>query len=149
MSGIGIEGLEKLGKNINSLKRALPEDLRYSLGRGLLVIEGEAKTLVPVDMGRLKSSIVTETTVLEEGIVEGAVGTNVEYASHVEFGTGVHAENGKGRKTPWTYKSKTGFVRTSGQTPQPFMRPALDSKKEEAEEEIRTSFAEAHLRRVK
>lgn len=45
-------------------------------------IERDAKQLCPVDTGRLKGSITTNP-----GHLEAEVGTNVEYAGFVEFGT--------------------------------------------------------------
>jgi len=45
--------------------------------------------------------------------------------------TGFGAENGKGRKTPWTYYNKKlgQWVTTSGMMPQPFLRPAFHTQK--------------------
>lgn len=48
--------------------------------------ERNAKRRCPVDTGRLRSSI-TSDVVAEEGALVGVVGTNVEYAPYVEFGT--------------------------------------------------------------
>ena len=49
-------------------------------------IEGVAKSLCPVDTGRLRSSIQHQIA-LDAGEITGRVGTNVEYAPYVEFGT--------------------------------------------------------------
>lgn len=46
------------------------------------VVKGQAKRLVPVDTGNLKGSITSRV----EGW-EAIVGTNVEYAEYVEYGT--------------------------------------------------------------
>jgi hypothetical protein len=54
------------------------------------------------------------------------VGTNVEYAVYVEFGTGEFAENGNGRKGGWMYKDPSGeWFFTWGQEPKPYLRPAF------------------------
>jgi HK97 gp10 family phage protein len=45
-----------------------------------------AKRLAPVDTGRLRSSITHEVGGDSEGIA-ARVGTNVEYAPHLEYGT--------------------------------------------------------------
>lgn len=45
-----------------------------------------AKHYCPVDTGRLRASIAT-TLILVEGHLECWVGTDVEYAPYVEFGT--------------------------------------------------------------
>lgn len=62
-------------------------------------VESAAKRLAPVDTGRLRSSITHELATDTQGL-HGRIGTNVEYAPYVEFGTG---------RTP----------------AQPFLRPAL------------------------
>jgi HK97 gp10 family phage protein len=49
-------------------------------------IDRAAKRLCPVDTGRLRSSISWAVQIGGEGIV-GRVGTDVEYAPYVEFGT--------------------------------------------------------------
>jgi hypothetical protein len=53
------------------------------------------------------------------------IGTNVDYAAHVEFGTGEFAEGG-GRQGGWSYKDDAGVWHfTKGAHPRPFLRPAL------------------------
>ena len=80
-----------------------------------------------VDTDRLRSSIVFE--------VEGdtvAIGTNVNYAPYIEFGTGIYAEQGGGRQTPWVYQNSRGeWVTTRGAHPHPFLRPAIEENIEE------------------
>lgn len=62
------------------------------------------------------------------------VGTNMKapngapYPVYVEFGTGVHAEGGKGRQSPWVWRDKNGkYHYTHGIKPTHFMRNALSS----------------------
>jgi phage gpG-like protein len=66
--------------------------------KACLLVENDAKRNCPVDTGRLRQSITHRI----EGST-GIVGTNVEYAPYVEYGTGKHALGGNGRKTPWAY----------------------------------------------
>lgn len=49
-------------------------------------VERGAKRYAPVDTGRLQSSI-TSSVGEDDGELVGIVGTDVEYAAHVEFGT--------------------------------------------------------------
>lgn len=49
-------------------------------------VETKAKRLCPVDTGRLRSSITHEVGMLGKTVI-ARVGTNVDYAVHVEFGT--------------------------------------------------------------
>ena len=86
-----------------------------------LVAERYAKEMAPVDTGRLRNSISHE---VDEDTVY--VGTNVEYAPYLEFGTGKFAESG-GRPTPWSYQDSKGeWHTTNGMKPQPYLRPAID-----------------------
>lgn len=51
----------------------------------------------------------------------------LEYAPYVEYGTGLFAEGGNGRATPWSYQDEAGnWHTTSGMKPAPFLRPALE-----------------------
>ena len=79
-----------------------------------------------VDTGRLKGSITHE--------VDGMVvhnGTNVEYAMYQEFGTGIYAEDGQGRTTPWMYEGRDGkMYMTRGTKPRPFLRDAYRNGQE-------------------
>jgi len=91
-----------------------------------LVAERYAKELCPVDTGNLRNSISHET---DDDTVY--VGTNVEYAPYIEFGTGKFAEGG-GRPTPWRYQDDKGnWHTTNGMKPQPFLRPAIDNHLDE------------------
>ena len=47
----------------------------------------EAKKRCPVDEGRLRNSIRTNTYRDSEGVITTEVGSNVDYAPHIEFGT--------------------------------------------------------------
>lgn len=105
---------------------------RAALGKACAVIERRAKELAPKDTGALRRSITSEIDV-EDGDLVGSVFTPLEYAPYVEYGTGLFAESGNGRKdVPWHYKDDKGdWHTTSGQHPQPFMRPAFNEKREE------------------
>jgi len=91
------------------------------------VVERYAKELCPTDTSRLKNSIshqVDDETVY--------VGTNVEYAPYVEFGTGKFAEGGGGRPTPWSYQDDKGnWHTTNGMKPQPYLKPAIENHLDE------------------
>ena len=65
------------GEDLSGLKDAIKECA--------LAIESDAKRNCPVDTGRLRMSITSETSNIND--FEASVGTNVEYATHVEYGT--------------------------------------------------------------
>jgi len=71
------------------------------LARRATKVESAAKRNAPVDTGRLRSSITHELGQAGRDLV-ARIGTNVDYAPHVEFGT---------------YRMSA----------QPYLRPALDA----------------------
>lgn len=73
------EGLDKL-------LRSPAGDIGKAVLTGVVMVESAAKRLAPVDTGRLRASITHEVAIDAVGLV-GQVGTDVEYAPHVEYGT--------------------------------------------------------------
>jgi len=84
---VEVEGLKELTRKLNSPFAAKPA--RNFLNRGTLLIQRASRELAPIDRGRLVDSIDREidTALLP---LWGKVGTNLEYAPHVEFGTLPH-----------------------------------------------------------
>ena len=141
--GVGVSGLMDLNQEFDDMKNALTEEIITALMRGGMIIEAEAKRRCPVDTGRLRASIWTDVERLDEttfrlsmgasgetkttvGVerekdwrgksrAKYGVGTNVEYAKFVEFGT-------------------------SKMAAKPFLRPAIDAKAKDVVEEIRGSL---------
>ena len=88
-----------------------------------LIAERYAKEKCVVDTGRLRNSISHQVNDKNDTVY---IGTNVEYAPYIEFGTGIHAENG-GRPTPWSYQDDKGeWHTTDGNRPHPYLRPAIN-----------------------
>lgn len=107
--------------------------VKTGVSKACALVEREAKQKAPKASGNLRRSITSKVT--DGGMtVEGEVYTPCEYAPYVEFGTGLYAEAGNGRKTGWAFKDeKTGeTIWTHGQHPQPYMRPALNENREKA-----------------
>lgn len=123
-----ILNLDRLLSKFDNLENI---DLTVPLTKACLLVENYAKINCPVDTGQLRQSI-THQVVDQTGVV----GTNVEYAPYVEYGTGVYAKNQMGRQTPWSYKdSKGNWHTTIGQQAanggRGFLEPALlDNEKE-------------------
>ena len=95
MSNLEIDARAFLA-SLDKYQEDVLEGLQKDIEKAALTLEKNAKQNCPVDTGKLRASITTEV-----GNLEAEVGTNVEYALYVEFGT-------------------------SKQSAQPFMRPALD-----------------------
>lgn len=63
------------------------------------------------------------------------VGTAVDYAIYNEYGTGIYAADGRGRKSPWAYKDARGqWHRTRGMKPIHFLKKALQDHKDQYRE---------------
>ena len=85
--------------------------------------EGYAKDLAPVDKGQLRNSIAHIVKDSENAVY---IGSNLEYAIYQELDTGIYAEGGGGRPTPWVYQDAKGnWHWTRGNPAQPFLAPAV------------------------
>ena len=98
-----------------------------------LFAEGEAKVNLTkqkaVDTGALRNSITHKVKEESKG---GTVhiGTNMEYAPYIEFGTGIHYEGG--RRTSWSYQDRKGqWHMTNGQRAKPYLKPAITDHTDE------------------
>jgi HK97 gp10 family phage protein len=80
---VDFAAIEKAKKLLNQFPTYLQQELGKAVTTLVLIIEAKAKQLCPVDTGNLRSSI----TPVVVSWAQGYVGTNVEYAPHVEFGT--------------------------------------------------------------
>ena len=122
-------------KGLNNVLRAMddlvdPDTMVPRVQKACALVERTAKQKAPKDTGALRRSITSRVDKDGKDVV-GIVYTPLEYAPYVEYGTGLFAEGGDGRKdVPWTYQADNGnFYITSGQKPQPYMRPALDENR--------------------
>lgn len=128
---IQIKGLDSLVRKLNKLGGNVQGCMYRGIGKGMTVIEGDAKDLCPVCNGELRDSINSETRVTENG-VKGTCGTNKEYAPHVEYGTGQ-----RGAESPSPPKGPIGNGYRedwAGMSAQPYLYPALMQNKDVVKE---------------
>ena len=78
-----VRGADKVSANMAKAAIAIEAAVGDAVRAAAMLVEREAKINVPVDTGRLRSSIASE----EKTPLRFEVGTNVEYAVSVEFGT--------------------------------------------------------------
>ena len=109
-----IKAIEKIG--INWLEEASGE------------LEAQVKRNTKVDTGKTKGSWKHS---VDKANMEAKVGSNYENAIWEEFGTGIYASGGNGRKTPWTYKDEKGFHKTRGKKPRRALQNAINQKEAE------------------
>lgn len=92
-----------------------------------------------VDTGAMRNSITHKVVASEYACY---VGTNIEYGIYNELGTGIYAEGGRGRKTPWTYVDAKGEGhRTVGMKPIHFLKNAIQDNKSEYEQIIKQELS--------
>ena len=165
---VTFEGLESIDDMLESL---LDErKVRQALKKACALVEREAKIKAPKQNGELRNSIQSKV-VNDSGDLAGVVFTPLEFAPYVEYGTGLFAEGGKGRKeVPWVYvensdggtHKKTVYESeadalqavaylqskgldakmTYGQHPQPFLRPALLKNREKIIQILKESLTD-------
>lgn len=89
-------------------------------------LEGRVKDNTRVDTGKTKASWSHK---VDEHKFEAYVGSNYENAIWEEFGTGIYALNGNGRKdVPWVYQSEDSkWHRTKGKKPSRALKLASDN----------------------
>ena len=120
---IKFEGLDEVLYKLDKISS--DANIEEALGTCCALVEKSAKQKAPKDTGALRRSITSKV----EGN-QGIIFTPLEYAPYVEYGTGLFAESGGRKDVPWNYQDDEGkWHSTSGQKPQPFMRPALEENK--------------------
>ena len=137
---IEFEGLDEILDSLDKL--ADTQQLNGTMEQVCALVERDAKQNAPKDTGALARSIQSKVE-NNDGSIQGVVYTPLEYAPYVEFGTGLFAESGGRTDVPWAYKDeKTGeLIFTSGQKPQPYMRPAIDNNREKIVRMIKEGFS--------
>lgn len=124
-SNFKLIGERELAAKFQSLaKAAQGSALENAAVAGILPIQNEAIILAPKDEGNLSRSIHTEIVERSQHYAEASTGTDVEYAARQEFG--FHGADSLGRHY--------------NQPAHPYMRPAFDTKKKEAETETKEAL---------
>lgn len=130
---IEFEGLEEILRELENIDG---ENVEKGLKKACAIVERAAKQKAPKGNGELRRSI---TSKVEDK--EGIIFTPLEYAPYVEYGTGLFAEKGGRTDVPWRYKDDRGeWHITSGMSPRPYMRPALNENREKIIEVIKENL---------
>lgn len=124
MAQIKIKGTKELEKLLNKIGT---KPLEQTIKKVTIAVQGEAKALAPADTGTLRNSIKMN---YDSDKKEGRVYTNNDYATYVEFGTGVRGDE----TYPDGEKRLTYNQNWKGQVAQPYMYPALQFGKSKAKE---------------
>lgn len=134
--GITRIGANKMRKALNRWGESIEADVKRIVVETANLLKTEAVARAPEDTGDLKKSI--EVEILNDGLT-AIVTVGVHYAIYIEFGTGIYAVKGNGRKTPWTYYSNklNKFVTTEGMEAQPFWFPTIKIAQDYFQKEMR------------
>jgi len=124
-----LTGMKEAVRNIQDWEVEKIRQSRLQIERSAINIEREAKNLCPVDDQILRPSIAKKVTATDSGrVLEAEVGTVVEYAPFVEFGTGSGVSIPAGQEEfAMQFKGKTGRVRNY--PARPFLFPAWERER--------------------
>ena len=124
MAQIKIKGTKELQ---NLLKNIGTAPLERTIKKVTVEVQGQAKGLAPFNTGTLRNSIKMN---YDSNKKEGRVYTNLEYATYIEFGTGIRGDG----SYPDSNKNLAYNQNWKGQVAQPYMYPALQFGKSKAQE---------------
>src|SRR3970040_2346078 len=96
---LSVEGFDRLQKKLDPAFIA-PLVRRY-LTRAAIVVQSRARERAPVDTGRLRSSIAYLVDATAPVPLFASIGSNVEYAPFMEFGTGLLTDGTGGAGRHW------------------------------------------------
>jgi len=114
---IGIEGGKEIAEKFKSIGKRVYTQQEQAVMQAGMVVERDAKINAPVDTGRLRNSIATRLSESSSNNISAEVGTNVQYAKSVEYGT-----------------SRMGA--------QPYLYPALENNKQKILKMLAKAFKE-------
>lgn len=105
----------------------MSDDVKRAVERTRIDVQNEARRRAPVDTGRLRSSIVSRSEGSGRSIGY-VIGTNVNYAAAVEYGTAPHVIVPRNRKALYWPGAAHPVAKVNhpGTRAQPFLRPAIE-----------------------
>jgi hypothetical protein len=131
---VQVGGLDTLSLGIRAMYKPVQDGLAEGVRDAALIFKQEAQTVVPVKTGRLQSAIHDEVTIDEPERQERAVLPAYETGGDPGF------------EPPYARRIEFGFIGTDSlgrkyhQAAQPYMRPAWDSKEDEARQAIKDAL---------
>lgn len=134
MSNVRVKGLSELNAALQTLPAKIEANvLRSAMRAGANVIKDEARANVSVASGKLRAGLKVSTSSRRGKVTAKvkATGEHAHVAPWLEFGTAAHhiVSKGKGLNIGGVVVRS---VDHPGISPRPFLRPALDSKAQQA-----------------
>jgi len=147
-AAIARAGFQSFGTGITS-------EIDKIVMRAGLIIQNAAQKKTPVNTGLLRSSITTRLDKTEKK-VSAEIGTNVDYAPFIEFGSSPHQSpdgsqefvesmlrwghlHGMDDSQSWAVIQ---HIRKNGTKPKPFLTPALDENRATVQDQINSEIAD-------
>lgn len=131
---VQLRGIDQISLRTKALFRAAQTGMKFGVQEAAQIFEDEAKTIVPVDTGHLRDSIHQE--LIESTDTRAVIAVTPVYEE----------PNPWGIEPPYARRIEFGFTGTDApgrhyhQSPQPYMRPAFDTKQDEARQAIKDSI---------
>lgn len=143
MARTSVTGFQQLRINIEILERKIGRGaMRVALTKASRLVVADAKRRVPVRTGTLKKSLRAKVkTYVRRGTVVAIIGPSRSVSAQVDFGSDKGIETLRPSKYSHLVEFGTatkgvrynpGIAREPGNSPKPFLRPALESTKEAA-----------------
>jgi len=137
----------KLDVDTKKMEKLLGEEMTE---QGLKEIEyptameivNRQRMLVPADTAATKLSIGQHIVESSKTKIVDDIGPETEYSLYLEYGTGIYAENGKGRKGGWFYKDNKGWHFTMGMKARPYIRPSVEKNAKKLFQMITSDFTD-------
>lgn len=132
-------GTFKIESNLKNVIKELEQAVHNALEEASSEVEAKVKQYSKVDTGQTKASY---DHVVNDSEHVAYVGSSYENAIWEEFGTGIYALNGNGRKTSWVYTPDNGqtFYRTKGKKPRRPLHKALNDTRPKIEKYFQEKF---------
>lgn len=112
-------------ENVKAYERAKKQQIQEQVARSALNIEQDTKQSTPVDTGRLRASY---TIVFRFDKMGAEVGSNVEYAPYVEFGTGAMVDVPEGLES-YALQFKGKGIKQVNLPARPHLYPAYEKER--------------------
>lgn len=112
-------------ENVKAYEIAKKQQIREQVARSALNIERDTKQSTPVDTGRLRASY---TIVFRFDKMGAEVGSNVEYAPYVEFGTGAMVDVPEGLES-YALQFKGKGIKQVNLPARPHLYPAYEKER--------------------
>lgn len=149
---VQLRGVDTISLRTKALIAAAQYGMKAGVAEAALILEQEAKSLVPVDTGNLRDNIhseLIESTELRQVVAvtpvwEEGEGSAYESSQMHLFSYEVHRDYGF--QPAYARRIEYGFVgadvlgRRYNQPPQPYMRPAFDMRQGDARQAIADSI---------